>query len=257
MSTCSGSGAIMKLILASDIHSEFKQQPQVPPLPDCDLLVLAGDIANGDIGLWWAGQITCEKQTPVVYTPGNHEYYGWSQERLTEVYREFEHPNVYLLNPGILEFEDFVIIGATLRSALTLPGYKDYPPDAFGRAIGDFQVVAGWTPEMHIAQYKYEAAFIGKALQEHRKKRCIVVTHFVPTMQCIHPRYKDDPLNPYFINDLDSMIDLWKPELWLFGHTHMSFDQIHSNGKTRLICNPRGYPGEHSKRFKWKEIELV
>jgi hypothetical protein len=30
-------------------------------------------------------------------------------------------------------------------------------------------------------------------------------------------------------------------DLWVHGHTHSSFD--YKLGKTRIICNPRGYPG--------------
>ena len=37
--------------------------------------------------------------------------------------------------------------------------------------------------------------------------------------------------------------------LWIHGHTHESFD--YEIGKTRVICNPRGYaPIEINKEFK-------
>lgn len=200
---------------------------------------------------------TADKQTPVIYVPGNHEYYGWEYDRLRKVYDEFEHPNVCLLAPGIFEFGDFVVIGATLRSALTLPGYRDYPLQAYENAISDFQVTPGWTGEKHVLSNRRDISFIIDALETYRDRRCIVVTHFVPTMQCIADFYRNDPLNPYFINDLDGIMDDYKPELWLFGHTHTPFDKLHSNGVTRLVCNPRGYPREKPKAYKWKEIECT
>jgi Icc-related predicted phosphoesterase len=50
-------------------------------------------------------------------------------------------------------------------------------------------------------------------------------------------------------SDMDELILEHQPCLWIHGHTHESFD--YEIGKTRVICNPRGYaPIEINKEFK-------
>ena len=40
-----------------------------------------------------------------------------------------------------------------------------------------------------------------------------------------------------------------QPRLWIHGHTHESFD--YEIGKTRVVCNPRGYAStEENKEFR-------
>jgi hypothetical protein len=66
----------------------------------------------------------------------------------------------------------------------------------------------------------------------------VVVTHYLPHRQSIHPKYKRSDLNPSFASDLS---DLMGPSvsLWIHGHTHESFDYVVDG--TRVVCNPRGY----------------
>ena len=68
----------MKIQIASDLHLEhlewrFQNYRGVEPT-DADVLVLAGDIANGARALELFQDWPC----PVIYVPGNHEYYGSS-----------------------------------------------------------------------------------------------------------------------------------------------------------------------------------
>lgn len=51
--------------------------------------------------------------------------------------------------------------------------------------------------------------------------------------------------NHCFFSDLSERILDADIDLWLHGHTHTAFD--YKLGKTRVLCNPRGYePGEHT-----------
>ncbi len=62
----------MKLHILSDLHTEFSDFEA--PETDADVVVLAGDIGVGTGGIEWAaGQFP---DVPVVYVPGNHEFYG-------------------------------------------------------------------------------------------------------------------------------------------------------------------------------------
>ena len=70
----------MKIQIASDLHLELRRnhEPELHdfyPVEDRDLLVLAGDI-GAYMNAW--GFIEEElRRSPVIYVPGNHEYYSW------------------------------------------------------------------------------------------------------------------------------------------------------------------------------------
>src|SRR5262245_51679364 len=60
----------LRIRIYSDIHLEYATF--VPPEEDADVVVLAGDIANGAKGIEWARETF---RPPVLYLAGNHEYY--------------------------------------------------------------------------------------------------------------------------------------------------------------------------------------
>lgn len=62
----------MNIHILSDIHVEFA--PFTLPKTDADVLVLAGDIGTGTMGVGWACQYA-HMYRAVVYVAGNHEYY--------------------------------------------------------------------------------------------------------------------------------------------------------------------------------------
>jgi hypothetical protein len=67
-----------------------------------------------------------------------------------------------------------------------------------------------------------------------------VITHFAPHPLSIAPAYVSHPANPGFVLDLSEIMG--QAALWIHGHTHTFFD--YAMRGTRVICNPRGYPGE-------------
>lgn len=83
----------MRIRLYSDLHLEFG--PFDPPSSeDVDVVILAGDIDVKGRGIPFAKRFPC----PVVYVPGNHEYYGCAIPRLTEKLKEAaKSSNVHVL----------------------------------------------------------------------------------------------------------------------------------------------------------------
>ena len=83
----------MKLHILSDLHTEFADFS--PPETDADVVVLAGDIGVGTGGIDWAARQL--PVLPVIYVPGNHEYYrqdiGMSDELKTVAPQ-----NIHVLN---------------------------------------------------------------------------------------------------------------------------------------------------------------
>jgi predicted phosphodiesterase len=68
----------MKIRILSDLHLEFRHW--TPPEADADVIVLAGDIHVGIHGVEWARRSF--PLNPVVYVPGNHEFYGGHMQGL-------------------------------------------------------------------------------------------------------------------------------------------------------------------------------
>jgi Icc-related predicted phosphoesterase len=79
--------------------------------------------------------------------------------------------------------------------------------------------------------------------------RTIVVTHHAPSIKSNVDQYRSDRLSAAFASNMEDFILEHQPRLWIHGHTHESFD--YQIGKTRVVCNPRGYaPIEINKEFK-------
>ena len=78
----------MRLWIMSDLHLEFGPL-ELPPVR-ADVVILAGDVHLGVRGLAWVQDRW--PNLPVVYVPGNHEYYGEAMPRLTEKLRAGPRP---------------------------------------------------------------------------------------------------------------------------------------------------------------------
>src|SRR5262249_16343975 len=71
----------------------------------------------------------------------------------------------------------------------------------------------------------------------------IVMTHHAPSLQSVPPDLQSDPLTPCYASALDHLIENSQPDPWVHGHIHSSNDYY--IGKTRVVCNPRGYHPAH------------
>lgn len=232
----------MKIHLISDIHLEFGGLVYEPP--ECDVVILAGDIGIGLDGLTWAQETF---STPVIYVPGNHEYWGDTIWPLTDRLKEQAHgTNVHLLQHGSIEIDGVRFVGATTWTDFNLYGNSPLHETAADRAIKDF---------VHIKKKKNGDRFraTDAALEHAMAKqfiidelskphdKTVVVTHHSPSELSVHPRYENDPINPAFASRLENIMLDFSPVLWAHGHTHDSFDYV--IGDTRVVCNPRGYEG--------------
>ena len=80
----------------SDLHMEFTSYvPSRLPSVDEDVVVLAGDIGIGMDGIDWAREAFPD--VPVIYVPGNHEYYRQEMKSLRSAYAA-DHGNVVVLD---------------------------------------------------------------------------------------------------------------------------------------------------------------
>lgn len=124
----------MKIRVLSDLHLEG-DEPAAVPHADADLVVLAGDIHNHAAGLRWAAA-TFSSDVPVVYVPGNHEYYDGEFGALETAMRDAAQSvdNVHFLNNAMLVDPQgrWRVLGTTLWTDFALYGAS---PDAFDEAV--------------------------------------------------------------------------------------------------------------------------
>lgn len=236
---------IVTIQVLSDIHVEFFPAELDRYLDGLDasgvdILVLAGDIDTGP-RLYNTLKAFCAKWPRVVFVCGNHEYYNSSPDEVRSVLGRLlkEVPNLTWLDNKPVVVEGVKFVGGTL-----------WFPKAFGAAeaeaskftMNDFHVIRGFEPWVYDDHLRCEAILRGKA-----KDADVVVTHHLPTLQAIAPQYAGNPSNHFFCHDLTDLIEKAQPPIWIFGHTHTPCDFM--VGKTRLVCNPKGYPHERGTRY--------
>ncbi len=235
----------MKLLVLSDLHNEFLNGTRVMThAPQVDVVVLAGDIDVDTRGLAWARRtLDCR----IIYVPGNHEFYGRDFDATRERLRAAaELHGVYLLDPGAVEIDDVVFVGATLWTDFALFGNPEREMSIAQKGLNDFRIIKGFSPARSLTQHVEERAFIKQQLAATRGKRRVVVSHHLPSWRSVAERYRGDKLSAAFASTLDEIIEREQPALWIHGHTHDSFD--YRIGETRVVCNPGGYPDREENR---------
>ncbi len=95
-----------------------------------------------------------------------------------------------------------------------------------------------------------------KKQEQNKQQPLVVITHHPPSPSSIAEVFEGDDLNPAFASDLDYLIKQYDIDVWIHGHTHISFDYLLEG--TRVDCNPRGYlPYEPNSGFeKYMVISL-
>lgn len=234
----------MKLNILSDLHLGLG--PLEPPRNGADVVILAGDLARPQEAVAWASGFA----KPVIYVPGNHEFYGGSIAGGTDELRRLcGASGIHLLCDDEVVIAGVRFLGTTLWTDFMLFGDDDKRAEAiqqalvfmrdFSRIRADVAGQALFTPADSAALFALQSAWLEHRLAQAHAGPTVVITHHAPSRQSIHPRFADSPLNACFVSDAEHLIDASRAQLWVHGHTHDSFDYI-LNG-TRVVCNPRGY----------------
>jgi predicted phosphodiesterase len=260
----------MIIQIFSDLHFEFFKEGfanggDVQVHPQAEVVVLAGDIDLGEHSVRHAHRIAYKFGKPVVWVPGNHEYYRQDYLALSRKYRNTHIDGVFLLMNNAVVIDDVRFCGNTLWTdfALYSPSIRVPTPDI------SMQAGEGALNDFRLIRYGDEPFFAKTSLEEHKKTRAfleqtlatpfagktVVVSHHAPHGNSIHPRFSagervlnstfrlpaENPYwwaNPCFASNLTPLLE--QADLWVHGHVHNSFD--YHVGKCRVIANPRGYP---------------
>lgn len=235
----------MKIQIASDLHFEFLAPHKYERLintftGEADILVLAGDI----VPLRFVDTVRdtlgplCEKYKDVVYVPGNHEFYKSTPKDCMSILGAVQNeiPNLHVLKNNLHSIQDQWFFGGTMW-------FEDQPGNASLKGmLNDFNLIKDFEPWVYQQNANFEREF-----HSNVGSSTIVVTHHLPSNNSVPERFKDfvpgaPSLNRFFVNDMAGAILQKQPKLWIHGHTHDSCDyEIY---KTRVLCNPYGYPSE-------------
>ncbi|HEX7652682.1 MAG TPA: metallophosphoesterase [Verrucomicrobiae bacterium] len=240
----------MRLHIISDLHLEFA--PFEMAEVDADVVVVAGDVHPGYLGLTWLKENI--RNRPVVYILGNHEFYGKDIPKLTlELKERAKDSNIHILENEVVELGGMLFMGATLWTDFELNGNLTDGLAEAAFQMTDFRRIrvaptySKFRPR-DARRIHFESVEWFKALfEKHRDAKKVVVTHHAPSRRSVNPAKAQLPINVAYASNLDGLVAGSGAKLWVHGHIHYSVD--YQIGDTRVLSNPRGYPDSKATTF--------
>lgn len=235
----------MRIHLLSDLHNEFDLFE--PEVHDADVVILAGDIDLKTRGVEWAKKaFTC----PVLFVPGNHEFYGGHLTRTLEKMRAASNDQVRVLDRDAAVIGGVRFLGATMWTDFAATGNPPIAAFSAQNALNDFKQIRteGYRrirPADLIKESSKAREWLKAQLAEPHDGHTVVITHHAPTLESL----KDEPragtdLDAAFANHWPDLMGGYRVALWVHGHVHTATDYLVDG--TRVLANPRGYPGEET-----------
>jgi hypothetical protein len=262
----------LRVHVFSDLHLEFgaiEFSPGVRAGQLAELVLLAGDIDVKRRGPDWAAATFMQR---VAMIGGNHEAYGDSlfatiaagRTAAERASRSRQHEIRFLEREtwtmvaadgtpvrliGATLWTDFNLFGAQTRSSAMAWAQRHMSDFYQIRILDELQWGARRLEPMDVLRlHSISRQFLESELSAPFDGVTIVMTHHAPSMRSVPDRFRGDLLTAAYASNLDKLIERYQPALWVHGHMHDSFD--YQIGKTRVICNPRGYvPDEVNPSF--------
>jgi len=211
----------MKFQILSDLHLEFyKNLPTNicnDAFPKAPILFLVGDIGYPSDKIWIEFIEWCEaKYDRIFYVQGNHESYTKDIDQTTNnISSVFESkPKFTLLERGVISYLDgYKIIGCTLWSEQTYDIYSKMNDSKYIYKNGSYLRL----PDL-LDMHRQDKEWLDSQVDENT----IVITHYLPSFDLIHPKFKT-PNYIYYHSAYASNCDdiILKSKLWIYGHTHI------------------------------------
>jgi predicted phosphodiesterase len=122
----------------------------------------------------------------------------------------------------------------------------------YKQRYNDFSMIKGYA-KLGKEYGKADKRSIEKLLRNSATTK-IVMTHFLPSPDCIEMKYMGDTLNHCYANSWGYLADSLGVDVWLYGHSHQK--RSFSIGSTKFITNAIGYPSEPNSDIKVHIIEV-
>ena len=239
----------MRLWILSDLHLDANREAPLrlpTPRPQHDVVVLAGDICEGmATAIAWIEHEGLNAR-PVVYVPGNHEFYGTSLAEGLERGRAAARllRNVHVLERDGVDIDGVRIVGATFWTDFRLygDGLQKRSMQVAEQVMLDHRRIRQgaeglFTPEDAVREHEAARAFIEAAATSQGGLLDVVVTHTAPSQRSIADAYRDNLMTAAFASRSEDLVA--RASLWVHGHTHIGCDYEISG--CRVVNNPRGY----------------
>lgn len=232
----------MKIGIISDLHRhhwteknlgsvQYHQVIDACEVEKPDFVVDAGDYETTDIH-----DRLEEMEIPVLRIPGNHDYYGTDWEQ-----RDISKEVLMWGTKGV------GVVGTTLWT-----DFDNENPNLMVKApivMNDYRQIKNFNPYRCLKTHKQQLEW----LRDRLHLANVVVTHHGPSFRSVPYQYRTSNINGLFFSNLDDIIEKSNVSLWIHGHTHYPSD--YKIGKTRVVCNPCGYP--HERRDKPYEPQFI
>lgn len=229
----------------SDLHNEF--EIYVPQVVDADVVLLVGDIDVKVRGVSWASEAF--PNSLVLYTPGNHEYYGGELGNTLRKMREAAAltPNVKVMDRDEVIFGGVRFLGATGWTNFSSTGNLSVAQYDAQQTMRDFKKIrtASYSrtrPMDFMRENQLTVDWLKQKLAEPFEGKTVVFTHHAPLMELIedHPE-SGTHIDACYANRWNEFMGP-VVDIWFSGHTHFAVDTVIEG--TRNVSNQRGYPGE-------------
>ena len=229
----------------SDLHLETVRHPEAfrPAPPVFDVLVVAGDVCEGDTDQALRRVAAIAGGKPCVFVLGNHEF--WDREVARErsaARRAAVQHGVTLLDDGMAELAGVRFVGGTLWADGRLAGHEATPDLPTGERIfvrsggGGHTITGRDEARLH---GRTRAAIQAAIKQPADERPLVIVAHHAPHPLCLPEAHRSGWAAGNAASDLSELTDCGRAALWVHGHVHHTVDLARPGG-THIVCNPTG-----------------
>lgn len=244
----------MRIWVMSDLHLEFSDMALPLTIPQAEACIVAGDVLTKGVVPsleWLAANIV--PHMPVVFVAGNHEFYDANIDDSIAAAKAFAAAigELYFLDGETIEIGGVRFTGGTVWTDFELNGWQESAMAEAESRMNDYRKIAysnepprTFSPLESVRKHQHDRHAIEEAMAAKRSGTLVVVSHHAPSERSLPTAERGTLTAAAYASDLTAMIETSRPDLWIHGHIHHRSDYM--IGDTRVLANPRGYPGQET-----------